>query len=129
MQCNPDPECDCTLRQVAGKTPMQHGQELFDNERQCMCTCNVGEVSCDGNCQPRNCSYRGIMSIFHGDSLIVNGWKKCSCDDGTVKCDYQSSKKVHETGKMKFFKGVLHPRPILRLFLHFSQKLQHIGNK
>ena len=26
------------------------------------------------------------------------------------------------------FKGVLHPRPVFGLFLHFSQKLQHIGN-
>ena len=25
--------------------------------------------------------------------------------------------------------GVLHPRPVFGLFLHFSQKLQHIGNK
>ena len=29
----------------------------------------------------------------------------------------------------KNVKGVLHPRPVFRLFLHFSQKLQHIGNK
>ena len=28
-----------------------------------------------------------------------------------------------------FFKGVLRPRPILWLFVHFSQKLQHIGDK
>ena len=27
------------------------------------------------------------------------------------------------------FKGVLHPRPVFGLFLHFSLKLQHIGNK
>ena len=27
------------------------------------------------------------------------------------------------------FKGVLHPRPVFWLFMHFSQKLQHIGNK
>ena len=26
-------------------------------------------------------------------------------------------------------KGVLHPRPILLLFVHFSQKLQHLGEK
>ena len=26
-------------------------------------------------------------------------------------------------------KGVLHPWPILLLFMHFSQKLQHIGDK
>ena len=25
--------------------------------------------------------------------------------------------------------GVLHPRPVFGLFLHFSQKLQHTGNK
>ena len=29
----------------------------------------------------------------------------------------------------KSFKGVLHPRPVFGLFMHFSQKLQHIGNK
>ena len=27
------------------------------------------------------------------------------------------------------FKGVLHPRSVFGLLLHFSQKLQHIGNK
>ena len=26
-------------------------------------------------------------------------------------------------------KGVLHPKLVFGLFLHFSQKLQHIGNK
>ena len=30
---------------------------------------------------------------------------------------------------MNSFKGVLHPRPVFGLFLHFSQKLQHIDNK
>ena len=30
---------------------------------------------------------------------------------------------------LKDLKGVLHPRPVFGLFLHFSQKLQHIGNK
>ena len=29
----------------------------------------------------------------------------------------------------KTFKGVLHLRSVFGLFLHFSQKLQHIGNK
>ena len=27
------------------------------------------------------------------------------------------------------FKGVVHPRPVFGLFMHFSQKLQQIGNK
>ena len=27
------------------------------------------------------------------------------------------------------FKGVLHPRPVFWLLMHFSQKLQHIGSK
>ena len=27
------------------------------------------------------------------------------------------------------FKGVLHPSAVFGLFLHFSQKLQHIGDK
>ena len=30
---------------------------------------------------------------------------------------------------LNWFKGVLHPRLVFGLFLHFSQKLQHIGNK
>ena len=30
---------------------------------------------------------------------------------------------------MKSIKGVLHPTLVFGLFLHFSQKLQHIGNK
>ena len=30
---------------------------------------------------------------------------------------------------LKQVKGVLHPRPVFGLFMHFSQKLQHIGNK
>ena len=30
---------------------------------------------------------------------------------------------------MNTFKGVLHPRPVFGLFMHFSQKLQQIGNK
>ena len=29
----------------------------------------------------------------------------------------------------RYIKGVLHPRLVFGLFLHFSQKLQHIGNK
>ena len=30
---------------------------------------------------------------------------------------------------IQVFNGVLHPRSVFGLFLHFSQKLQHIGNK
>ena len=30
---------------------------------------------------------------------------------------------------LKILKGVLHPRPVFWLFMHFSQKLQHIGSK
>ena len=30
---------------------------------------------------------------------------------------------------LQVLKGVLHPRPVFWLFMHFSQKLQHIGNK
>ena len=44
-------------------------------------------------------------------------------------------RKIHKENKSHFtllnmkIKGVLHPRPVFGLFLHFSQKLQHIGNK
>ena len=43
---------------------------------------------------------------------------------------------LFENGKITRFsynifrvKGVLHPRPVFGLFMHFSQKLQQIGNK
>ena len=43
---------------------------------------------------------------------------------------------IKASGEEKFLlfqrgeiKGVLHPRLVFELFLHFSQKLQHIGNK
>ena len=40
-------------------------------------------------------------------------------------CTVGVSEKVTE----RCFKGVLHPRPVFGLFMHFSQNLQHIGNK
>ena len=40
-----------------------------------------------------------------------------------------NGKKYIKTSENKAFKGVLHPRLVFGLFLHFSQKLQHIGNK
>ena len=33
------------------------------------------------------------------------------------------------TASDKILKGVLHPKPVFGPLLHFSQKLQHIGNK
>ena len=42
--------------------------------------------------------------------------------DNTWTITYNSS--IHF-----IIKGVLHPRPVFGLFLLFSQKLQHIGNK
>ena len=50
------------------------------------------------------------------------------------KKDCLAYKKVckFKTSLIKFnnaFKGVLHPWPVFWLFMHFSQKLQHIGNK
>ena len=39
-------------------------------------------------------------------------------------------KKIEQIELLRYsFKGVLHPRPVFGLFLHFSQKLQHIGDK
>ena len=37
--------------------------------------------------------------------------------------------KLSENVLVLIVKGVLHPRSVFGLFLHFSQKLQHIGNK
>ena len=34
-----------------------------------------------------------------------------------------------QIANFRALKGVLHPRLVFGLFLHFSQKLQHIGNK
>ena len=39
------------------------------------------------------------------------------------------SKKFEEPYQFYNVKGVLHLRPVFGLFMHFSQKLQHIGNK
>ena len=36
---------------------------------------------------------------------------------------------LHDKDIVCKVKGVLHPRSVFGLFLHFSQKLQHIGNK
>ena len=44
-----------------------------------------------------------------------------------VPCQQQLSK-ISKLRRM-FIKGVLHPRPFFWLFMHFSQKLQHISNK
>ena len=40
----------------------------------------------------------------------------------------QKCKQQH-LDKLKEVKGVLHPWPVFWLIMHFSQKLQHIGNK
>ena len=41
----------------------------------------------------------------------------------------ENKTKQNKTNKNKTLKGVLHPRPVFGLFLHFSQNLQQIGNK
>ena len=47
------------------------------------------------------------------------------------KEEKEEEENTHNNNNSMFitFKGVLHPRPVFGLFLHFSQKLQHIGNK
>ena len=47
--------------------------------------------------------------------ILINKIHKTSMQNPLFSCDH--------------FKGVLHPRPVFGLFLYFSQKLQHIGNK
>ena len=44
-----------------------------------------------------------------------------------IKITARKAKALHRI--WQGIKGVLHPRPFFRLFMHFSQKLQHIGNK
>ena len=44
-----------------------------------------------------------------------------------LSCDMVNC--VQSILKVFIIKGVLHPRPVFGLFLHFSPKLQHIGNK
>ena len=49
------------------------------------------------------------------------------CAETTVGCYMR--KDGHLWFVFSLIKGVLHPRLVFGLFLHFSQKLQHIGNK
>ena len=42
---------------------------------------------------------------------------------------HENTNKENNTSVDAVFKGVLLPRPVFGLFLQFSQKLQHIGNK
>ena len=48
-----------------------------------------------------------------------------------IKCHYHNRKKQASKQNigLKVLKGVLHPWPVFWLFMHFSKKLQHIGNK
>ena len=47
-----------------------------------------------------------------------------------MKKEKEKQKKIKMMKEQgKYIKGVLHPMPVFELFLHFSQKLQHIGNK
>ena len=65
------------------------------------------------------------------NASIVNAHCVASC--GKPMYEYFVSRDIQMYISFKldlnFIKGVLHPWPILWLFMHFSQKLQHIGDK
>ena len=50
-------------------------------------------------------------------------------DIDSIKGDDSGYQMPSHGPQKQWIKGVLHPRPILWLFVHFSQKLQHIGDK
>ena len=62
-------------------------------------------------------------SSLVSDPLFFYGLPKY-INNGVTHCIYNNTR-----GFLDIFKGVLYPRPILWLFVHFSQHLQHIGDK
>ena len=70
-------------------------------------------------------THSSTMSELHVYSLCrfickqTGGYALLMCKPPQIQVIYTLNK----------LKGVLHPRPVFGLFLHFSQKLQHIGNK
>ena len=47
----------------------------------------------------------------------------------SIKQEFLKAVRLQNKIRNMELKGVLHPRLVFGLFLHFSQKLQHIGNK
>ena len=43
--------------------------------------------------------------------------------------DWEGRDNKWEKKNQNTFKGVLHPRPVFWMFMHFSRKVQHISNK
>ena len=81
----------------------------------CMLTCTFWIVT----------AFKGALDFCVGGVWV---WV-CVCVVGVVVvvCVCVCIEKVKI--QVKYIKGVLHPRLVFGLFLHFSQKLQHIGNK
>ena len=66
----------------------------------------------------------------HGARLSASVYEICMHDFRSL----DTRMNIHEINVefvfiFSWLKGVLHPRSVFGLFLHFSQKLQHIGSK
>ena len=68
------------------------------------------------------------FNVSHGTQVAMFSEKNV-CPEWNLNCSFSDT----QPGSWNFhrgkLKGVLHPRLVFGLFLHFSQKLQHIGNK
>ena len=65
-----------------------------------------------------------LKFIFLHPTTILNA-VACDCAFEGIPDDMWVTISVF----MNFLNGVLHPRSVFGLFMHFSQNLQHIGNK
>ena len=71
-----------------------------------------------------------VASLASACFSVWTCWKVRNSNKIATICDFQAYSCNSPTEmRVKHFKGVLHPRPVFGLFLHFFQKLQHIGNK
>ena len=74
--------------------------------------------------------------VFHTTqyALDANRPRMCRfvltrCHDHALRVQFVHINDFYNGADRLDLKGVLHPRLVFGLFLHFSQKLQHIGNK
>ena len=73
--------------------------------------------------------YQENIEYITESSNNKNDRKKRKRDRKVIWYNPPYSKSVKTNVGAQFLKGVLHPRPVFLLFMHFSQKLQHIGSK
>ena len=83
------------------------------------------------------CFFTQIYNIYQMDQIWQNAcvlwirqltWKQYFSRVNSRR-EVKLDKYAWNAPKFKKINGVLHPRPVLGLFLHFSQKLQYIADK